>query len=72
MPFLTSRTGFDDEFWTPADDYGASARHTYSSEKEWDVIVVHDNRVINAMVSPGERSDQSTLSYVKVLTRVKA
>ncbi|KAF9444437.1 hypothetical protein P691DRAFT_677598 [Macrolepiota fuliginosa MF-IS2] len=45
--------GFDNEVWTPSDDYGASVRNTYGPEKEWDVIVVNDNKVINAMASPG-------------------
>jgi len=51
--FAMPRMDFDDEVWHPADDYGAAARNTYGPEKEWDVVVVNDNRVINAMATPG-------------------
>lgn len=49
-----STFGFDDDVWKPKDDYGAAARHSYGPEKEWEVVVVHDNKVINAMAAPGE------------------
>ncbi|EKM77197.1 hypothetical protein AGABI1DRAFT_122219 [Agaricus bisporus var. burnettii JB137-S8] len=45
--------GFADEVWKPSDDYGAAASYTYSPQKEWDVVVVNDKRVVNAMATPG-------------------
>ncbi|KAF5350081.1 hypothetical protein D9756_009148 [Leucocoprinus leucothites] len=39
--------------WTPEDDYAVNARDTYGSDKEWDVIVVNDKRIINAAAVPG-------------------
>lgn len=46
--------GFADEVWKPSDDYGAAASYTYSPQKEWDVVVVNDKRVVNAMATPGK------------------
>ncbi|TFK32035.1 peptidase M48 family protein [Crucibulum laeve] len=48
-PFNMS--GGDD--WTPDADFGASSQKAYGPNKEWDVIVVNDNKMINAMAVPG-------------------
>ncbi len=42
------------DVWHPTDDYGSAARDTYGPEKEWDVVVVNDESVINAMATPGD------------------
>ncbi|KAJ3566741.1 hypothetical protein NP233_g6814 [Leucocoprinus birnbaumii] len=40
--------------WTPEDDYPAAGRPIYGPEKEWDVIVINDKRIINAAAAPGK------------------
>jgi hypothetical protein len=54
MPLSSSPFGFVDDVWKPSDDYGKAASHAYSPEKEWDVVVVHDKKTVNAMAAPGE------------------
>lgn len=46
--------GDTSQAWHPSDDYGSAARDTYGPEKEWDVVVVNDEKVINAMATPGD------------------
>ncbi|KAH6879680.1 peptidase M48 family protein [Coprinopsis sp. MPI-PUGE-AT-0042] len=42
-------------FSTPDSDFGAATRpnEAYGPEKEWDVIVVNDKKMVNAMAAPG-------------------
>ncbi|KAF8152548.1 peptidase family M48-domain-containing protein [Crassisporium funariophilum] len=59
QPSILSRFGLGtDTFgnaWNPDSDVGAAADPgpTYGPDKEWDVIVVNDRKMINAMASPG-------------------
>lgn len=52
-PFV--RSNFEGDNWNPDADLGATTNPgpTYGPSKEWDVIVVDDPKMINAMASPG-------------------
>ncbi|KXN83762.1 Mitochondrial metalloendopeptidase OMA1 [Leucoagaricus sp. SymC.cos] len=39
--------------WVLEDDFSRSERKPYGRHREWDVIVVNDNKVINAAANPG-------------------
>lgn len=49
------RSDFEGDTWNPDVDFGAAADPgpSYGPSKEWDVIVVNDPKMINAMASPG-------------------
>jgi len=49
------RSDFEGDSWNPDADFGAAKDPgpSYGPRKEWDVIVVHDPKMINAMASPG-------------------
>ena len=39
--------------WIPEDAYVVTTRETHSPEKEWEIVIVHDMRIVNASASPG-------------------
>ena len=39
--------------WIPEDAYVVTTRETHSPEKEWEIVVVHDMRIVNASALPG-------------------
>jgi len=49
------RSDFEGDSWNPDADFGAAKDPgpSYGPSKEWDVIVVNDPKMINAMASPG-------------------
>ena len=49
------RSNFEGDNWNPDADLGAATdpNPAYGPSKEWDVIVVDDPKMINAMASPG-------------------
>ena len=61
------RSNFEGDSWNPDADSGAATDSgpTYGPSKEWDVIVVNDPKMINAMASPGRYT--SNISQNKCL-----
>ena len=57
MLFRSLGMGWDLEgnAWNPDVEFGAAKEPgpVYGPSKEWDVIVVNDSKMINAMASPG-------------------
>jgi hypothetical protein len=51
-------TNAEGQIWNPDVDVGAAKDPgaSYGPKKEWDVIVVNDNKVVNAMANPGNIS----------------
>jgi len=49
------RPDFEGDAWNPDVDFGAAKDPgpSYGPNKEWDVIVVNNPKMINAMASPG-------------------
>ena len=43
----------DGSIWTPEDAYAVTTHETHSPGKEWEIVVVHDMRTVNASASPG-------------------
>ena len=39
--------------WTPGDAYAVTTRENHSPEKEWEIVVVHDLRIVDASALPG-------------------
>lgn len=50
------RTDIEGNVWNPDTDLGAAKNpgESYGPHKLWDVIVVNDKKMINAMANPGE------------------
>jgi hypothetical protein len=48
-------SSFEGDAWNPDADFGAATDPgpSYGPNKEWDVIVVNNSKMINAMASPG-------------------
>ena len=48
-------SNFEGDAWNPDADYGAATDpgSSYGPNKEWDVIVVDNSNIINAMATPG-------------------
>ena len=61
------RPNFEGDAWNPDADFGAATDPgpTYGPSKEWDVIVVNDPKMINAMANPGRYT--SNISQNKYL-----
>lgn len=66
-PSFGVRSNFEGDAWNPDADFGAATDPgpSYGPSKEWDVIVVNDPKMINAMASPGRYT--SNISQNKYL-----
>jgi len=54
VPYINDQSGgAGGDTWDPDVELGAGARRTHGEEKEWDVMVVNDPKMINAQVVPG-------------------
>jgi hypothetical protein len=62
-------TDAEGHMWNPDVDVGAAKDpgDSYGPNKEWDVIVVNDRKVVNAMANPGEDLTRKSGSLLNIL-----
>jgi metalloendopeptidase OMA1, mitochondrial len=63
------RSNFEGDNWNPDADLGTTTDlgPSYSPGKEWDVIVVDDPKMINAMATPGRYTSNISLNNYLLL-----
>ena len=64
------RSSSEGDAWNPDGDFGAATDPgpSYGPSKEWDVIVVNNPKVINAMATPGRYTSNISQNKILIIT----